>query len=152
MIVDNHNNIKSTDLGIFLIDFMEKNLPKIISTDLTRVLELYLADIERGITDRIFILNSIITELIDSMYQIKKIDSIVHIEHQPVRSKNLILIGACPVCRKGKFQIIRSKKTKKRFISCSGYFSDGLLLLPQFHNKVRLRIQLKSVKNAIGQY
>ncbi|MGZ5490872.1 MAG: DNA topoisomerase I [Nitrososphaeraceae archaeon] len=125
VIVDNHNNIKSTDLGIFLIDFMEKNLPKIISTDLTRVLELYLSDIEKGITDRIFILNNIITDLIDSMYQIKKIDSIMHIEHQPVKSKNFILLGQCPVCRKGKFQIIRSKKTKKRFISCSDYFSGG---------------------------
>jgi DNA topoisomerase-1 len=123
--VNNHNNIKSTDLGIFLIDFMKKNLPKIISTDLTRALELYLADIERGITDRIFILNSIITDLIDSMYHIQKIESISPIEQQPIRSKNLILLGACPVCQKGKFQIIRSKKTKKRFISCSNYFSDG---------------------------
>ena len=59
------------------------------------------------------------------MYRIKKIDSIMHIEHQPVRSKNYILLGQCPVCKKGKFQIIRSKKTKKRFISCSDYFSGG---------------------------
>lgn len=123
--VNNHNNIKSTDLGIFLIDFMEKNLPKIISTNLTRTLELYLADIERGITDRIFILNSIITDLIDSMYHIQKIESISPIEQQPIISKNLILLSACPVCQKGKFQIIRSKKTKKRFISCSNYFSNG---------------------------
>src|SRR5918995_269702 len=123
--VNKYKNIKSNDLGIFLIDFMEKNLPKIISTDLTRALEHYLEDIERGITDRIFILNSIITDLIDSMYHIQKIECISPIEYQPVRSNNLILIGACPVCQKGKFQIIRSKKTKKRFISCSGYFSDG---------------------------
>ncbi|HEX2486977.1 MAG TPA: DNA topoisomerase I [Nitrososphaeraceae archaeon] len=121
----NNNKIKSTDLGIYLIDFMEKNLPKIISTSLTRTLEHYLADIERGITDRIFILNSIITDLIDSMHYIQKIESVCPIEHQPVRRKNLILIGACPVCKKGKFQIIRSKKTKKRFISCTDYFSDG---------------------------
>ena len=104
---------------------MEKNLPKIISTDLTRALEHYLADIEGGITDRIFILNSIITDLIDSIYNIQKIECISPIEHPMVRSNNLMLIGACPVCQKGKFQIIRSKKTKKRFISCSGYFSDG---------------------------
>ena len=123
--VNNYNNIKSTDLGIFLIDFMEKNLPKIISTDLTRTLEHYLADIEGGITDRIFILNSIITDLIDSMYNIQKIECISPIEHPMIRSNNFMLIGACPVCQKGKFQIIRSKKTKKRFISCSGYFSDG---------------------------
>src|ERR671910_714843 len=119
------NSIDYSDLKIFLIDFMEKNLPKIISTDLTRALEHYLEDIERGITDRIFILNSIITDLLDSMYRIQKIECISPIEYQPVRSNNLILIGACPVCQKGKFQIIRSKKTKKRFISCSGYFSDG---------------------------
>src|SRR5215213_5801571 len=123
--VNNYNNIKSNDLGIFLIDFMKKNLPKIISTDLTRSLEHYLADIEGGIIDRIFILNSIITDLINSMYNIQKIECISPIEHPVVRSNNLMLIAACPVCKKGKFQIIRSKKTKKRFISCSGYFSDG---------------------------
>jgi len=123
--VYNNNQIKSNDLGIFLIDFMEKYLPKIISPDLTRTLELYLADIERGVTDRIVILNNIITDLIDSMYHIQKIDPILYIEQQPTRSKNLILVGTCPVCQKGKFQIIRSKKTKKRFISCSNYFSEG---------------------------
>ncbi|HEU5461211.1 MAG TPA: DNA topoisomerase I [Nitrososphaeraceae archaeon] len=121
----NNNKIKSTNLGMYLIDFMEKNLPQIISTNLTRTLEHYLADIERGITDRIFILNSIIIDLIDSMHYIKKIESVSPLEHQRVRSKKLILIGACPVCKKGKFQIIRSRKTKKRFISCTDYFSDG---------------------------
>jgi ssDNA-binding Zn-finger/Zn-ribbon topoisomerase 1 len=35
------------------------------------------------------------------------------------------LIDSCPICKRGNFQIIRSKKTKKRFISCSNYFSNG---------------------------
>ena len=121
----NHNIMRSSDLGIYLIDFMEKNLPKIISTELTRTLERYLADIEMGITDRISILNDIICDLIESMYNIQKLDHITNIEHQPVKKKDLLLIDSCPVCKKGKFQIIRSKKTKKRFISCSNYFSNG---------------------------
>jgi DNA topoisomerase-1 len=121
----NHNVMRSSDLGIYLIDFMEKNLPKIISTELTRTLERYLADIEMGITDRISILNDIICDLIESMYNIQKLDHITNIEHQPVKKKDLLLIDSCPVCKKGKFQIIRSKKTKKRFISCSNYFSNG---------------------------
>ena len=83
--VYNNNQIKSNDLGIFLIDFMEKNLPKIISPDLTRTLELYLADIERGVTDRIVILNNIITDLIDSMYHIQKIDCILNINRLEAR-------------------------------------------------------------------
>lgn len=121
----NNNVMRATDLGIYLIDFMEKNLPKIISTELTRTLERYLADIEMGITDRISILNDIIFDLIESMYNIQKLDPITNIEHQPVKKKELLLIDSCPVCKKGKFQIIRSKKTKKRFISCSNYFSNG---------------------------
>jgi len=119
------NVMRSSDLGIYLIDFMEKNLPKIISTELTRTLERYLADIEMGITDRISILNDIIYDLIESMYNIQKLNHITNIEHQPVKKKDLLLIDSCPVCKKGKFQIIRSKKTKKRFISCSNYFSNG---------------------------
>ena len=120
-----NNVMRSSDLGIYLIDFMEKNLPKIISTELTRTLERYLADIEKGITDRMRILNDIICDLIESMYNIQKLDHITNIEHQPVKKKDLFLIDSCPVCKKGKFQIIRSKKTKKRFISCSNYFSSG---------------------------
>ncbi|HET8857044.1 MAG TPA: DNA topoisomerase I [Nitrososphaeraceae archaeon] len=119
------NVLRSSDLGIFLIDFMEKNLPKIISTELTRTLERYLADIEMGITNRISILNDIISDLIESMYNIQKLDHITNIEHQPVKKKDLLLIDSCPICKRGNFQIIRSKKTKKRFISCSNYFSNG---------------------------
>jgi hypothetical protein len=121
----NNNIMKSSDLGIYLIDFMEKNLPKIISTELTRTLERYLADIEMGITDSISILNDIICDLIESMYNIQKLDHITNIEHQPVKKKDLLLIDSCPICKRGNFQIIRSKKTKKRFISCSNYFSNG---------------------------
>ncbi len=124
--INSKNNImKSSDLGIYLIDFMEKNLPKIISTELTRTLERYLADIEMGITDSISILNDIICDLIESMYNIQKLDHITNIEHQPVKKKDLLLIDSCPICKRGNFQIIRSKKTKKRFISCSNYFSNG---------------------------
>jgi DNA topoisomerase-1 len=32
-------------------------------------------------------------------------------------------IGQCPVCKTGKLRMIRSKKTKKRFVGCSSYAS-----------------------------
>jgi DNA topoisomerase I len=121
----NNNIIRSSDLGVYLLDFIEKNLPKIISVELTRTLERYLLDIEMGITDRINILNSIISDLIEVIYNIQKLDPITNIEHQPMKMKGLLLIDSCPICKKGKFQIIRSKKTKKRFISCSNYFLNG---------------------------
>ena len=30
-------------------------------------------------------------------------------------------LGACPVCMNGKLLIIRSRRTKKRFVGCSNY-------------------------------
>jgi len=121
------NILRSCDLGIYLIDFMERNLPNVISTELTRTLERYLADIEMGVIDRIDILNNIISNLIESMDNLQKIDHIpdIDIDNQRTQKKDLIMIGLCPICKKGRFQIIRSKKTRKRFISCSNYFSIG---------------------------
>jgi len=33
------------------------------------------------------------------------------------------VLGPCPVCKSGQLRMIRSKKTKKRFVGCSNYFS-----------------------------
>ncbi len=119
------NILRSSELGIYLIDFMEKNLPNVISTELTRTLERYLADIEMGVKDRIDILNNIISNLIESMNNLQKLDHIPKIDNHWTHKKDLIMIGLCPICKNGRFQIIRSKKTRKRFISCSDYFSKG---------------------------
>ena len=117
--------LRSSELGMYLINFMEKNLPNIISTELTRNLERYLADIEMGFIDRIGILNNIISNLIKSMDNLQKIDHIPDNYNERTQKKDLIMIGLCPICKKGRFQIIRSKKTRKRFVSCSNYFSIG---------------------------
>ena len=50
------------------------------------------------------------------------------------KKRNNIVVGPCPLCRKGNLQIIRSRKTRKRFISCSNYFDQGCTItlpLPQ---------------------
>ena len=31
-------------------------------------------------------------------------------------------IGACPTCKEGKLIVMRSRKTGKRFVGCTGYF------------------------------
>jgi len=100
-------SLRSSELGTFLIDFMEKYLPNIISPELTRTLERYLADIEMGFKDRIDILNNIISNLIESMDNIQKLDNIPKIDNQWTQRKDPMIIGVCPICKNGKFQIIR---------------------------------------------
>jgi DNA topoisomerase-1 len=45
-----------------------------------------------------------------------------------------LILGTCPVCGKGNLKIIRSSKTKKRFVGCSNYSSgncEAAVPLPQ---------------------
>jgi DNA topoisomerase-1 len=42
---------------------------------------------------------------------------------QQQRQHQQTTLGACPVCRDGLLRIIRSSRTKKRFIGCSNYTS-----------------------------
>jgi DNA topoisomerase IA len=61
------------------------------------------------------------------------------------------VVGTCPICNKGILRIIRSRKTKKRFIGCSNY-SSGMCKatapLPQKGSILRGR----SVFHASGHY
>jgi len=138
------NILLPTKLGMILIDYLQKKSPNIISTELTRMLEKYLQEIELGVRNNSNILDDVINDILESIDSYKKDDLEIDLsainmlknqtENYYKNKRKNILVGPCPLCRKGNLQIIRSRKTRKRFISCSNYFNDGCsitLPLPQ---------------------
>lgn len=137
------NILFPTKLGMILIDYLQKKSPRILSTNLTRMLEKYLREIELGVRDYSNILDDVINDILLSIHNYKKNDleidssTINMLKNQTenyYKKRNNIVVGPCPLCRKGNLQIIRSRKTRKRFISCSNYFNEGCsitLPLPQ---------------------
>jgi DNA topoisomerase I len=104
---------------------LAKYCPSVVSSQLTQKLEAKMNDIQQGketkqtvLQDAIKILNPIIIELKEKQ---QVIGSQLHQAlKQAVQSEREV--GACPKCSDGKLVIIRSKKTRKRFVGCSNYF------------------------------
>ena len=118
------DTLASTDLGLSVIETMQEYSPQVISTALTRETERALEEIEDGVGDG----NGLIEEAIDIFS--KQIEALkakeMEIGTEMGRSAietvlSQTVIGDCPVCKEGKLRVIRSARTGKRFVGCTGY-------------------------------
>ena len=125
--------IVATELGLEIIQSMRSYVPEIISSDLTRFTEAQLYRIESGTMRSATVLKSAIDRLSEALVYLKKKEKEIghHLTEaitmtrpqQQQRQHQQTTLGACPVCRDGLLRIIRSSRTKKRFIGCSNYTS-----------------------------
>ena len=125
--------IVATELGLEIIQSMRSYVPEIISSDLTRFTEAQLYQIESGTMRSANVLKSAIDRLNEALVYLKKKEkeigdrlteaiTMTRLQQQQ-RQHRQTTLGACPVCRDGLLRIIRSSRTKKRFIGCSNYTS-----------------------------
>jgi len=107
-----------------VLEVMRQYSPKIISIDMTRKIEENLEKIERSQMDERIVIHQAVDQMMDSLAAIKKAEkeiggkisqAIITTIHKQNR------LSSCPLCKKGTLNIIRSKKTHKRFIGCSRY-------------------------------
>jgi len=118
------DSLVATDLGVSVIETMREFCPQIISTALTRETETALEEVERGESDGTPFIERAIDLLATQIERLK----INELEVGQKMNDSAIqttmsqsVIGVCPVCKTGKLRIIRSFKTKKRFVGCTGY-------------------------------
>lgn len=129
--------IRPTQLGISLINSMQKHVPSIVSTGLTRTMEERLSGIESGKSTSDIVISQAQTlvkkgiesfvknkieigkEISGSLISDSQPQRIINTE-QPKKAK-INTLGKCPVCLKGTLIIKNSVKTKKRFAGCSNY-------------------------------
>jgi|TARA_B100001964_G_C14252810_1_gene610767 DNA topoisomerase-1 len=117
-------HIFATDIALTVNEVMSQYSPKIISVDMTRKIEKNLEKIENNQMDGGIVIHQAVDQMIDSLAAIKKAEkeiggklgqAVITTIHKQNR------ISSCPLCNKGTLNIIRSKKTHKRFIGCSRY-------------------------------
>jgi DNA topoisomerase I len=121
--------IEATDIGFEIIQSMRKYVPEIVSKDLTRSTEAQLDQIESGKMKSTTVLHNATEKLNETLLSFKKKE--IDIGHQitdaititRMRQQQQTTLGSCPLCIVGHLKIIRSSKTKKRFVGCSNYAS-----------------------------
>lgn len=117
--------IEITDLGLSVINVLSAYCPKVLSVDLTRELEESMNQIESQKKTR----QEVIVDAIEKLTPIledfkrkeKEIGNALHEALSKIQQKQFLL-GNCPLCG-GQLKIIKSRKSKKRFVGCSNYWS-----------------------------
>ena len=122
----NASGIEATDLGFAVIESMREHAPTIISTELTRSMEEQLEDIERGMQEPVDVIEYAVERLIQILAIFREqgvaIGRQIGNASAATQSTNTaVMLGSCPVCKKGQLRIIKSRITKKRFVGCSNY-------------------------------
>ena len=123
-IASSKGGIEVTDLGFAVIDSMRAFVPAIVSTDLTRSIEKQLENVEQRSADSVSVIEHAVDKLVESLkaFMEKEIDIGMKIgDAASADSAQAATIGPCPMCKNGQLRMIRSYKTKKRFVGCSNY-------------------------------
>lgn len=117
--------IEATYIGFEIIDLMRKYVPKIVSTTLTRSMEEQLEEIESGKANSDFVLKHATAKLKEAITILKQreieVGNRITEALDVTKNRQVTVIGTCPICSSGDLKIMRSKRTKKRFVGCSNY-------------------------------
>ena len=118
--------IEVTDLGFAVIDSMRAFVPAIVSTGLTRSMEEQLELVEQGSADSVSVIEQAVDKLIESLSSFIEKEADIGLQIGQAAASDGVkaaTLGQCPVCKKGQLRMIKSFKTKKRFVGCSNYSS-----------------------------
>ncbi len=116
-------HIEVTELGGAVVDVLTKHVPEIVSEELTREFEEKMNAVETGDSKKEEVIEEAkerLTSILKEYQQKeKKIGEELGKALNEYYEKKYVL-GKCPKCD-GHLKVVRSKKTKKRFIGCSNY-------------------------------
>jgi DNA topoisomerase-1 len=118
--------IEATDLGLEVVESMRRYIPNIVSIDLSRSMEELLEGISSGKDSSGLVIEYAKAKLKEAIIPLQeneieignRITGAINITKS---KEQLITIGTCPICGNGSLKIIKSAKTKKRFVGCSNY-------------------------------
>lgn len=117
------NPIQVTEFGFSVIASLEENVPEMISEELTRRFEEKIEKIQSGEESRDKVLEEARKELTKIMQEFRQRERSIGeklVRALEEKERRELRVGACPKCG-SDLRIIKSKKTGKIFIGCSGY-------------------------------
>ncbi|MBY9000305.1 MAG: DNA topoisomerase I [Candidatus Heimdallarchaeota archaeon] len=122
--------IKPTPLGISVVDVLSSHYPVLIKSDMTRELEIIMEEVQDKQSNIDEILINIKKDLsgLLKLFHENEEDIGISLYRNMLNLEKVdpVLIGKCPGCKVGDLRIIKSKKSGKRFISCSSYFDKSI--------------------------
>jgi DNA topoisomerase I len=116
--------LEVTDLGFAVIDSMGEFVPSIVSTNMTRLMEEQLANVEQGSADSMSVIEQAVDRLLESLASFIEKEADIGTQINGAVSADAAqaaVLGQCPLCKKGQLCIVRSRTTQKRFVGCSNY-------------------------------
>jgi len=115
-----------TPLGFSVINILSKYCPKVLSVELTRELEQEMEEIETNRRTRQEVIIDAVEKLTPILKELKLKEKVIGqglSEALASLRREKSTIGICPICKEGSLTIMHSKKTRKRFIGCSNYWT-----------------------------
>ena len=139
------SGLKPTEIGIALVNSMNKYIPNIVSTNLTREMETQLEQIESGNATSVQVVDKARNQIKEAIQSFtlnenkigQEISSALEVNkttgswRKPI---TVVTLGNCPVCKSGNLVVKKAIKSKKRFAGCTNYASVKCLAtspLPQ---------------------
>ncbi len=133
IVIHGSQGIRPTELGNTLVNTMQKYIPSILSTILTRSMEEQLEQIEAGNINSVTVVDQARKEVKEMIKSYGNNQDKISLEIALSLEKNKLTVsssktdrltsslGKCPVCKKGNLIVRKSMKTKKRFAGCTNY-------------------------------
>ena len=119
-------SMEVSDLGFSVVDSMAKYAPQILSVQLTRDVEEKLGSLEKEAGAEAPLLREMVRSIAGQLERLGANEEGVTTEIGSALTRTApkpLVLGSCPVCKKGELRVIRSRATKKRFVGCSNYQS-----------------------------
>ena len=117
-------SMQVTDLGLSLMETLEKHSPSIVTTALTRGIEERLEEIESGKEGTGPLVRETVRSIARSLLELRENEdsigsSIGSAAGAAVSAESAL--GPCPVCKTGQLRVVKSRSSGKRFVGCSNY-------------------------------
>jgi DNA topoisomerase-1 len=118
--------IVTTELGFEVVNVLQKHCPTVLSFTMTAGLEEKMSEIQEKKETRENVVKKTIETLKPVTEKLKEKEDVIgeQLGHA-LRDAELEerTVGACPTCKTGKLVIIHSRKSGKRFVGCTNYFT-----------------------------
>lgn len=116
----------ASELGLDVINILERHCPEVISIDFTKELESNMEEIQKGMKNADDVLKKAKLKLEPVLTEMKKQQEILGQElSEAARNAQMQrrIIGSCLQCGTGKLIVLYSRQTGKRFLGCSNFFN-----------------------------
>ncbi len=139
-------HLEASEIGSQLTDTMNTHCKEIISVDLTRRIESEIEQVAEGKLRQSQVVDHTTSAVSFAVEKIRETESDIGAELAEAIAasrREIASIGSCPQCSNGTLMIMKSSKTGKRFIGCSGY-SNGCKASAPLPQRGMIRAQTRT--------